>query len=278
MKRSTAFTLGWCLLLAALNIATAQEKSSGAMPPPKVLVVMREFVKPGKSGSPHSKTESAFVNAFAAAKWPTHYLGMDSLSGPSRSLFMTPYDSFADWEKDNQAIQNNATLSAAIDRAAVADGELLNSYDSGVFVYREDYSLHANVDIALMRYMEIARFQIRPGHEKDWAALVKLYMGGYEKIADSHWATYESMYGADNGGVYIVITPMKSAAEVDTGLSESKQFAAALGEDGMKKLSDLAAACIESSQTNLFQFNPKITYPSDRWIQSDPSFWKPAEK
>ncbi len=83
---------------AASITATAQEQASGATPPPKVLVIMREFLKPGKAGAAHQKTESAFVQAFTAAQWPEHYIAMNSLSGRPRTLFFLGYDSFADWQ------------------------------------------------------------------------------------------------------------------------------------------------------------------------------------
>jgi hypothetical protein len=37
----------------------------------------------------------------------------------------------------------------------------------------------------------------------------------------------------------------------------------------------LTAACLQSSATNIFTFNPKLSYQADEWIKSDPSFWKP---
>jgi len=37
----------------------------------------------------------------------------------------------------------------------------------------------------------------------------------------------------------------------------------------------LSAAAIESSQTNLFAFNPRMSYPADEWVKADPEFWKP---
>jgi len=40
-------------------------------------------------------------------------------------------------------------------------------------------------------------------------------------------------YGQE-GNTYIVFTPMKSAAEVDKGFDQDKQFVANMGEDGMK--------------------------------------------
>ena len=274
MKRNIGLGLVLALLATGAATLVAQDYS---MAPPKVLVTQLEMLKPGVSGAPHMKTESAFVQAMTAAKWPTHYLGMDSMSGASRALFLVGYDSFAAWEKDNLATQKNATLSAAFDRASVADGQLLTSFLAGVFVYREDMSLRPNTtNPAQSRYFEILRFKIREGHDKEWEDLVKLYVDAYGKaVPDEHWVTYQSQYGADNGGVYIVFVSMKSLAEVDNGFGNSKKFAAELGEDGMKKLAELTAACVQDSQSNLFAFNPKMSYVADAWVKADPTFWKP---
>ena len=48
-----------------------------------------------------------------------------------------------------------------------------------------------------------------------------------------------------------------------------------MGEDGMKKFSELLASTIEFSQHNLFVFSPAMSYPSEDWIKADPDFWKP---
>jgi len=120
MKKITGLLLGSSLFFGCVSSVTAQEKPAGMPPPPKVLVIFREFLKPGKAGSTHEKTESAFVQAFTRAKWPTHYLTIDSLSGKPRSLFLVGFDSFDAWEKDNQATQKNTALSAALERAALA--------------------------------------------------------------------------------------------------------------------------------------------------------------
>src|SRR4051812_41217187 len=279
MKKLAGFFAGMCLvftgLVTGLGVAAAQEMQPG---PPKVLVIQREMLKPGRAGNTHIKTESAFVQAMTAAKWPTHYFAAESQSGVSRALFFIGYPSFAAWEKDNADQAKNATLTAAFDRASLADGEQLSEFSTGVYVYREEMSLRANqTDIAHMRYFEISRFKVRPGHEKECSDLVKPYKEGYDKATpDTGWAVFESMYGDQNGGLYLEFNPMKSLAEADKSFGDSKKFEAALGPDGMKKLSELAAACIESSQTNLFQFNPKMSYPMEEWIKADPGFWKPA--
>jgi hypothetical protein len=257
-------------LLAGCAVAVAQEQ----MGPPKVLAVTREYTKPGRNGTPHEKTENAFVQAMAHAKWPTHYLAVDSATGKPRSLFLTGYESFEAWEKDVQATEKNAAFSAALDRANQADGDLLSETDQAAMVLREELSFRDKVDIPHMRYFEISRYHVRPGHDKDWEALVKLYQKGCENLPDCHWAAYEVVYGRENG-TYVIFNPMKSAAEIDRNFGQMKTFSDALGEDGMKKLSELTAAAIDSGETNLFVFNPRMSYPSEEWIKADPDFWKP---
>ena len=275
MKKLTGLFAGCCVvvvgLLAGLE-AAAQEMPS----PPKVLVIMREYLKPGRAGGVHERSESAFVRAMTAAKWPTHYFAIESMSGPSRALFLTGYPSFAAWEKDNQATAKNAALTAALEHASLMDGDLLTSYDQNVFVYRDDISLRSNVDIAHMRYFQILLFQVRPGHEKEWSDLAKMYKEGYEKaVPDAKWAVFESAFGANNGGMVAIFMPMKTLAEIDQSFADDKKFSDAMGEDGMKKLAELSASSIETEQVNLFQFNPKMSYPQEEWIKADREFWRP---
>jgi hypothetical protein len=271
MIRKLSLALGAYLLTACVGFA--QENAAEHMPP-KVLTVTREYTKPGKDGTPHEKTESAFVKAMTKAKAPTHYIAVQSLSGKPRVLFLTGYDSFEAWEKDFKAIEKNEALSAELDRANVADGEMLAGIDQSAAIFREDLSLRPKVDIAHTRYFEISRVQVKQGHDKDWEALVKMYQSGFEKIPEAHWAMYQSQYGHEDG-TYIIFNAMKSAAEIDRNAGDWPKFTAAMGEDGMKRLNELTAATIESSETNLFAFNPKMSYASEDWIKADPEFWKP---
>jgi hypothetical protein len=275
-QRTALLSLLGGLLIASAVPPSVQAQNDGTNGPPNVLVMQREMLKPGKSGSTHEQTERNFVQAMAAAKSTSHYFGMDSMSGPSRSLFFAGFNSFAAWEKDNHATRDNASLAAAIDHASVVDGELLEKYEQNVFALRPDMSLNMG-NLLHMRYMEVLRFEILPGHEHDWEDIVKMYVEGYKKaVPEAHWVTYEMAYGVADGGVFLVLNPLKSLDETDRNMADSKKFVEAIGPVGMKRMAELTAASVKSQQSNLFEFNPKISYPQDEWIKAEPEFWKPA--
>jgi len=276
MNKLSRFLLGLSLVLTCCCITAAQEKSQANQSIPRVLQITREFTKPGKAGLVHDASESAFVQAMARAKWPTHYLGMTSLSGKQRALFLTSYPSFEAWEKDSAAVQKNPALSAALEAASVADGALLDSEDQGVFVFNDELSLRPLADLSQMRYMEVSLYHVRPGHGREWNELVKMVKAAYEKgVPDSHWGMFEQVFGGD-GGSYLVLIARKTLAEVDHGFQvENKQFEAAMGAEGMKKLDELVTASVESDLHQLFAFNPHMSYVLDEWIKADPDFWRP---
>ena len=272
MKKLSPFVLGLSLAVAGSSLAAAQQ-TSGTPSVPKILQITREYSKPYKNGTAHDKTEGAFVQAMTKANWPTHYFALSSLSGPLRSLYFTQYASLEAWEKDNASIAKNNALSAELDRASVADGELLASVDQGVFVYNDELSFHARANLSHQRFMEISAYNVRPGHEKDWNELVKLVKAGYDKAGiDAHWGTFSLIYGGV-GGRYLVLSAHATLAEVDKEFLNDKEFEKALGEDGLKQLDKLVQDSIESSEHNLYQFNPRQSYVSAEWIKED-SFWK----
>src|SRR5437868_7153087 len=175
MKKVFLALLAFTVSYFSPGAVFGQEKSGAATPPPKVLTVFREFLKPGKGGSAHEKSESAFVQAMRRANWPTHYLAADSVTGKPRTVFFTGYDSFDAWEKDVMATQKNSTLSVALDRAGAADGELLSETDASAWSFNKDYSLRTDsIEIPHMRYFDVSVFHVKPGHEKDWDDIMKM--------------------------------------------------------------------------------------------------------
>jgi len=270
MKIFSPVVLGLSLAVAGSMMAAAQDTSSDF----KVLQITREYTKPYKNGVAHDKTESAFQQAMIKAKFPAYYVGLTSLSGKSRSLFLTIYNSFDEWGKDNELQDKNAALSAELERASIADGELLDSVDSLVYTYDKDLSYKSHPDLIGSRYMEISVFRVKAGHAAEWRKLAKLVKDAHDKAGTSaHWSMYEIAYGTQDGE-YIALSSDKSMADIDSGFAENKKFMDALGEDGVKQFRELSASAVEYSRSELFAINPKMSYVPEAWIKAD-GFWKP---
>jgi hypothetical protein len=276
-SKTIGFCAGLCLCIggvSGLPAARAQESGAKATPPPKVLVIDIEWLKPGKGGSAHQKTESAFIQASEKAKSTQHYLAMEALSGPPRSVFFFSYDSFAALEKQRKEEMGNAALSADIDRAYAEDGELLSSMARNIFTLRDDLMAEPGVAIPSMRYMQITRVTVRPGHQADWEEYLKMFRSNLDKTQPGrHIALYQSAFGWENGGIWLLITPMKSLDEVDQANANSAKFIQNLGDTNTKRYRELAGLAIESSQRNLYAFDPEMSYVQDEWATADP-FWK----
>jgi hypothetical protein len=249
---------------------SAQEKTIASQ---KILTIQREYTKPGKEGAAHEKSESAFSQAMAGAKATDYYYALSSLSGRPRVLFLSAYPSFADVEAERKKVNSNAALSAELDRANEADGDVLAQTDSSMWVRRDDLSLNQGYRVGA-RYEELTSFIVRPGHMSEWTELVKLVIDGYKKgIPDAHWGTYELVYGG--GSTFLVITTLRSGEEIDSNFAKEPKFLEAMGAEGMKKLEALEASCVESRQSNLFRMAPKMSYPPPAFVQAEPDFWTP---
>lgn len=271
LYRSTMLALllaGFCI--SPVMLAAQDDGSDG---PPKVLVIEREFTKPGKGGAMHERTESAYIHALDTAKARPHYLAMVSLTGPDRALFFSGYSSLASWEDEEKAVHSNAALSGELDRSMVVDGDLLSATDSSVWTRRDDLSLNTH-NLLGMRYMELTTYNIRPGHGQQWEELVKMVMNGYKKgVPNEGWAMFQLKYGA-GGSEFLVIRTLKSMADEDHAMTENKGFVDAMGEEGLKKLDALEAECVESHQSNLFLFSPSMSRPPESWIKAEPDYWR----
>jgi len=248
-------------LLCTLGSATLlMAQDNGKDGPPKVLVINREFTKPGKTGSAHEKTESAFAAAAKANKAPFHYLGLVSLSGQDRSLFLSGYSSFTDWSDERKATDKIPALGPALDRAMLADGDLLSETDTSIWTRDDEKSMNPG-NLLGKRYMELTLFHIKSGHSSEWDEVVKMVKDAYKKgVPEANWVMFQEAYGTPGNG-YLVIEPLKSVGEIDEHMASGPKFAAAMGKDGMKKLESLMAACLEDEQSNLFAIDPKLSLP-----------------
>jgi hypothetical protein len=268
-RRIAALPLVAALLCSSSTLLFAQDILPGA----KLLVISREYTKPGKDGAPHQAVEGAYPKALAAGKVPNHYYAAVSLSGPPRVLFFHGYDSYAEWADQRQG--TDPALASTLARTTAADGDLLSSKDYSVWAKRDDLSLNPGFRVGA-RVEVIIQYRVRPGHAEEFEDLVKLYTQGYQGVSGMHWGTYEEIYGSP-GNTFLVIITHKAAAELDAEDENDKKFADALGADGLKKLAALEASCLESKQADLFFIDPKMSYPNEMMLKADPEFWKSSQ-
>ncbi len=275
--KASPILLGLSLVFTTSTMIAAQDSSTTTSDkPPAVLQITREWLKPGRGGMVHDKSEAAFVSLMNRGKLQGHYVALNSMTGKSRALYITRYPSFEAWEADNKIFEKNTALAAEFDRAIQTDGELLDGLDQVVYTYDEKLSYHPHPDVSQAHYYEITIFHVRPGHRKDWYDVTKAYKEANDKAGTTaHWATYEIAFGGE-ADTFISITARKSLTEVDTGLGEGKKIAEALGgEEGMNKLDTDFWQAIDSARTELFSVNPKQSYAEEAWIKANPEFWKP---
>ncbi len=267
------FLLGLSLVVAGGLPAAAQDASTPHPSTPKYLQVVVEYTKPGKGGMAHDKTEGAFVQAMAKAKFPLHYTAYNALSGRARAIYLSAFNSFDEMQQANKIFDSPA-VGSEFDRINTADGELLAEARTLIFSSDPDLSYHSKTPGPQNRYLEADIVEVRPGHGKEFEELMKMYMAVSDKAGSSeHWGAYRTEYG-ESIGTYIFLTASHSMAEIDQRFSEDPKLMAAMNEDDMKKIRELRAASVESERVEVYSVNPSQSYVSEDWIKAD-SFWKP---
>jgi hypothetical protein len=271
MTRTLGYLLGTGLLVATASLLIAQD----APQPPKVLAIFREDIKEGK-GAAHEQSESRFMRAAAAAKFPVNVLGLQAMTGASQAWFLEAHDSFESIGKTMAAMQNPelATLDTL-------DGEFRSGSRSYIAVYRPELSFHGQQlmqTLPKMRYFNIIIMRARPDHEQDFAELGKMAVAAFERSMDQQpMATYQVVSGAPNG-TYIFFEPCASLKTLDAAPERSHNMFQAMGDAGAKRFTKMAGETIAQTETLLFAIDPKMSYVSQQIIAGDPAFWTPKRE
>ena len=273
-----AFGLAGIALLSSQMASqmAAQIQEAAPAPVPKVLMVVREQIKEGREAA-HAKAEEAWPRIFSKGNVTTHYVGMTAESGPSEAWFLEPYDSFGGMEKARGEIEQSP-LAAELEVANVQDGELRTGSRTLLAVYRGDLSFHpaeAMSSLPKCRHMGVTVLRINYGHDADLAQIAKLLIDGDEKSnSDQPVLTYQAISGGPSG-TYLIFSPMDSLAHMDAAPARLAAARQAMGERNRQRLDALAPEVVQSSESLLFAFNPRMSYVSKEFAAGDPEFWNP---
>jgi hypothetical protein len=263
----------------SLTLLTLAGSLAAQNSPPAYLRIFREEVKPGRGG-PHVALESAWAHTFEKAKIPIYNIALTTMYGPSEVWFVEGHESIAEIDEVFKAIDAAPGLGDRIDRLAQADAANVSRTTSVLARYLPDLSNGPNIDASQMRVWEVLVFQVRPGHEANFAEAAKLYKTtlGQAKI-EAPWTTYGVMAGMP-GPTYFVFIPHRTLAEIDPATGTGAAIEKAFNEEAEKKLSSLAEG-YSSVEDLIFGVDPQMSYMSPEFVARDPKFWTrkpPASK
>jgi len=268
----TPFALAAGVLLSAVIPALAQTEPP---PPPKVLQIFREQVKPGKAAA-HEKVEIGWPRAFAKANSPDHYVALSSVTGPGEAWFITAYDSFAAFEKGQELVDKNPALKAETEALSAQDGELLSGISSILAFHREDLSYRPAVHVPKMRFVQVTTVRVNQGRANDYTAFRKLVNEAHDKAKmDEHWSVYEVVSGMPSP-TYLIFQGMKSLADMDAFQEmHGKAYQDGLGEENRARIRELQNKAVSNSTSQIFAMSPKMSYVSKEFAAVDSDFWSP---
>ncbi len=239
--------------------------------PPPYLQIFREEVKIGRSGF-HPAAEAGWPRAFARAKIPNYYIAMTTLYGPDEAWFCAGVGSIAEVEEQNQAIEKAPGLTRELDQLSLADAANISAHQSLLARHLPDLSNGRDINAAEMRVWEVLMFQVRPGHEGDFAQAAKVCRTMIEGAkVEAPWATYEIMAGMP-GPVFLVFVPHKTLAEIDPATGTGAAIEKAMNEETMKKLGALSEG-FSTVEHLIFSVSPAMSYAPPDWVKQDPGFW-----
>jgi hypothetical protein len=269
MKKWFCSVAGLSLALAGTLAAQAQ---TPAVPPPNILNVETISIKPYTDG-PYDKVASEYPALAKQLKDPMHVLAMESLTGAPRAIYLSGFDSFEALEKNEEWVPGDAAAEDKIEALDAREALYISEVHHTLWHYLPDLSNNvAGADIPHSHYWEVTVFHMRPGHGEDFLETTKLYRDACLKSGQNvPWTTYEGMMGVTDA--YLVLVPMTSLKDEDSGLAHKKDFGAALGAEGTGRMNKLTGESVASIEDNLWMVNPEWSYVEKSWIDANPRYW-----
>ncbi len=267
MRKSVLWVCMAALCLTLLSVPALAQNDMNRMGPPKVLMIIREEVKPGKAVA-HEQHEAAWTQAFLKAKYTTPALGLTSVTGNAEAWFLVGFDSFAAMEKDSERMEKDAAIHSVNTTFGPKESEFLEGSRTMTARFRPELSYKPGVNIGEYKYFQITVIRFRLGESAE--DFYKALNGAREKAGlDSHIAIYQVNSGMPTG-TFISFVPVKSLEAWDAPPNTAMD--AALKEINFSQMAGKAVVNVES---RLYSFAPQLSIVSDQMAQANPNFWRP---
>ena len=266
------------ILIFIATPALAQETRQ--MGPPKVLLIVREEIKPGMMGA-HTRHSADFVQVFNQLNTQNHRIAMVPVAGNENEvLYITAAQSFAEIETINRSTDQkmgsaNGTMRVKLDALEKEAPGMHSAMRDMLAVYRPELSFNPGVNIAQMRYFTITTTRVRPGFDSVYVDNVQKTINVARqkaKVDDLHVAVFQVISGAPSG-TYMIFRPMKSLAELDNPIG--MKVRAAMTDDQRKDSEKAVRESIMSSDVVTYAFAPGMSFVDREFAAMDSAFWSP---
>ncbi len=242
-----------------------------ADPPPDILQIYVDAVKPGKMAE-YTRIENEAATACArASTWP--YMAMEAKTGPQEVWFLSGFDSYAAMESSDGPFLRNSALSADLNRLMEAKTNLVSDPHTIFLRYREDLSRNRGLVPAQTRFFVISVVKVHLGHEQEYENSQLLLRSARERAGTADNRVVYQVLSGIPADTYITFQPHRSFRSAASTLDSLLDYDD-LDDSVRGRLRELQAASISSTETFIFSINPSISNPEGEWIADDPEFWK----
>jgi len=262
----------FCLLLAACSLPDYAQQAQSA-PPPAVLQIYRDPVKPSKMAE-YSRIEGEAAQACArASTWP--YFAIQSITGPQEVWFISGFDSYAAMERSAEPFARNAALNAELNRLLEAKTNLVTEPRAVFAHYREDLSSSAGLVQPRTRFFTVTIVTVRPGHEREYEEVHRTLKSARQRAgtADNR-VVYQVVSGMPRN-IYLIFSAHRSLLNAGVALDPAvEDYSADVDDSTRSRLDEYTRVSALSSETWLFSVSPAMSNPAGEWIADDPEFWR----
>ncbi len=240
-------------------------------PPPDILQIYRDPVKPGKMAEYKRVEGEAAMACSRANTWP--YMTLQAVSGPQEVWFVSGFDSYAQMERSAEPFVRNVALAGDLGRIMDAKSNLVADPRTVFLRYREDLGHNRGLMRPQTRFFTATMVQVVQGHEHDYEESQRILRGVRERAAAAdNRAVYQVVSGMPQN-TYLTLSPYHSFREAGEALDGLVDYDD-LDENVRGRVRELLSASVFNTQTFVFAVDPPISNPAGEWIADDPEFWK----
>lgn len=249
------------------------ESSPGTTAPPNLLLLVYRQIRFDKEGE-RVKLETAMRRACDRAIVPNSWIDLESVTGPTETLSFDPFDSFEQIEKAGVSWSQIFAGHSEIARLQEEIKGVVASERTVIAARRDDLGYRVNsINLAQAHAMRLLEVRLNPGHEEDFVDAFKALSAAYEKInSDTPWVVYQVNVGMPTPS-FLVFVPMVALRQNDDLLERRKALQEAEGEEGARRMQQIAREAYASTESNIYVVSPEMSHVSREFATEDPAFW-----